>query len=127
MNNKVLLIEDDKDLQEIVSYNFSKEGFVINSCLDGEDAMEMVKHENPDLIILDWMLPNVSGVEILRQIRSIKKYRKIPVIMLTAKNEETDRLKAFDGGADDYISKPFSNAELIARSKAILRLSLIHI
>ena len=121
MNNKVLLIEDDKDLQEIVSYNFSKEGFVINSCLDGEDAMEMVKHENPDLIILDWMLPNVSGVEILRQIRSIKKYRKIPVIMLTAKNEETDRLKAFDGGADDYISKPFSNAELIARSKAILR------
>ncbi|RPH00166.1 MAG: phosphate regulon transcriptional regulatory protein PhoB [Candidatus Pelagibacter sp. TMED153] len=121
MNKKVLLIEDDKDLQEIVSYNFSKEGFVINSCLDGEDAMEMVKNENPDLIILDWMLPNVSGVEILRQIRSIKKYRKIPVIMLTAKNEETDRLKAFDGGADDYISKPFSNAELIARSKAILR------
>ena len=121
MKPKVLLVEDDKDLQGIISYNFSKEGFEIGTCSDGELAMETVINENPDLIILDWMLPNISGVEILRQIRTNKKCKTNPVIMLTAKSEEFDRLKAFDGGADDYITTPFSNAELIARSKAILR------
>ena len=116
MKPKVLLVEDDKDLQGIISYNFSKEGFEIGTCSDGELAMETVINENPDLIILDWMLPNISGVEILRQIRTNKKCKTTPVIMLTAKSEEFDRLKAFDGCADEYITKPFSNAELIARS-----------
>ena len=121
MKHKILLVEDDKDIQEIIEYNFSKEGYEVTKCSDGESAIDLVRHETPDLVILDWMLPNLSGSEILRQIRSSKKLKKIPVIMLTARTEESDKLRAFDTGADDYITKPFSNSELIARTKALLR------
>ncbi len=121
MNKKIILIEDDKDLQEIIKYNFSKEKYDVVLCSDGEEALDLIKHEMPDLVILDWMLPNLSGVEILRQIRASKNLKKIPIIMLTARTEESDKLRAFDTGADDYITKPFSNSELIARTKALLR------
>ena len=124
MKQKVLVVEDDKDIQEIIEYNFTSEGYEVITCSDGEDAVELIRHETPDLVILDWMLPNLSGSEILRQVRSSKKIRKTPIIMLTARTEELDKLKAFDTGADDYITKPFSNAELIARTKALLRRSI---
>ena len=124
MKQKVLVVEDDKDIQEIIEYNFTSEGYEVITCSDGEDAVELIRHETPDLVILDWMLPNLSGSEILRQVRSSKKIRKTPIIMLTARTEEIDKLKAFDTGADDYITKPFSNAELIARTKALLRRSI---
>ena len=124
MKQKVLVVEDDKDIQEIIEYNFTREGYEVITCSDGEDALDLIRHETPDLVILDWMLPNLSGSEILRQVRSSKKIRKIPIIMLTARTEEIDKLKAFDTGADDYITKPFSNAELIARTKALLRRSI---
>ena len=124
MKQKVLVVEDDKDIQEIIEYNFTSEGYEVITCSDGEDAIELIRHETPDLVILDWMLPNLSGSEILRQVRSSKKIRKTPIIMLTARTEEIDKLKAFDTGADDYITKPFSNAELIARTKALLRRSI---
>tara|TARA_A100001015_G_scaffold205624_1_gene229892 strand:+ start:105 stop:800 length:696 start_codon:yes stop_codon:yes gene_type:complete len=124
MKQKVLVVEDDKDIQEIIEYNFTSEGYEVITCSDGEDAINLIRHETPDLVILDWMLPNLSGSEILRQVRSSKKIRKTPIIMLTARTEEIDKLKAFDTGADDYITKPFSNAELIARTKALLRRSI---
>ena len=124
MKQKVLVVEDDKDIQEIIEYNFTREGYEVITCSDGEDALDLIRHEIPDLVILDWMLPNLSGSEILRQVRSSKKIRKTPIIMLTARTEEIDKLKAFDTGADDYITKPFSNAELIARTKALLRRSI---
>lgn len=124
MKQKVLVVEDDKDIQEIIEYNFTSEGYEVITCSDGEDAVNLIRHETPDLVILDWMLPNLSGSEILRQVRSSKKIRKTPIIMLTARTEEIDKLKAFDTGADDYITKPFSNAELIARTKALLRRSI---
>ena len=124
MKQKVLVVEDDKDIQEIIEYNFTSEGYEVITCSDGEDAIDLIRHETPDLVILDWMLPNLSGSEILRQVRSSKKIRKTPIIMLTARTEEIDKLKAFDTGADDYITKPFSNAELIARTKALLRRSI---
>ena len=124
MKQKVLVVEDDKDIQEIIEYNFTSEGYEVITCSDGEDAVDLIRHETPDLVILDWMLPNLSGSEILRQVRSSKKIRKTPIIMLTARTEEIDKLKAFDTGADDYITKPFSNAELIARTKALLRRSI---
>ena len=124
MKQKVLVVEDDKDIQEIIEYNFTSEGYEVITCSDGEDALDIIRHETPDLVILDWMLPNLSGSEILRQVRSSKKIRKTPIIMLTARTEEIDKLKAFDTGADDYITKPFSNAELIARTKALLRRSI---
>ena len=124
MKQKVLVVEDDKDIQEIIEYNFTREGYEVITCSDGEDALDLIRHETPDLVILDWMLPNLSGSEILRQVRSSKKIRKTPIIMLTARTEEIDKLKAFDTGADDYITKPFSNAELIARTKALLRRSI---
>ena len=124
MKQKVLVVEDDKDIQEIIEYNFTSEGYEVITCSDGEDAVDLIRHEKPDLVILDWMLPNLSGSEILRQVRSSKKIRKTPIIMLTARTEEIDKLKAFDTGADDYITKPFSNAELIARTKALLRRSI---
>ena len=127
MKQKVLVVEDDKDIQEIIEYNFTREGYEVITCSDGEDALDLIRHETPDLVILDWMLPNLSGSEILRQVRSSKKIRKIPIIMLTARTEEIDKLKAFDTGADDYITKPFSNAELIARTKALLRRSIDNI
>ena len=118
---KILLVEDDKALQKLIVYNFQKEGFNIETVSDGEEALYFIKENYPDLILLDWMLPNMSGIEIARQLKLNKKSISIPIIMLTAKSEEQDKLRAFEIGADDYITKPFSIAELLARTKAILK------
>ena len=118
---KILLVEDDKSLQQLIVYNFKKEGFKINTISNGDEALYLILENQPDLILLDWMLPNTSGIEIIRQLKINKNTMSIPVIMLTAKSEEPDKLRAFEIGADDYITKPFSTAELLARTKALLK------
>lgn len=121
MGAKVLVVEDEEALSDLLSYNLEKEGFDVAICMDGDDALVMVEEEAPDLVLLDWMLPNVSGIEICRQLRARVETREVPVIMLTARGEEDDRVRGLDLGADDYLTKPFSMSELVARMKAILR------
>ena len=121
MNLRVLIVEDEKALAEILEYNFKKEGYTVDTALDGEIALDKIIFKPPDLIILDWMLPKLSGIELCRKIRSNKKVKNIPIIMLTARGEEQDRLKGLEMGADDYVTKPFSINELLARAKAVLK------
>ena len=121
MNLRVLIVEDEKALAEILEYNFKKEGYTIDTALDGEIALDKIIFKAPDLIILDWMLPKLSGIELCRKVRSNKKIKNIPIIMLTARGEEEDRLKGLEMGADDYVTKPFSINELLARAKAVLK------
>ena len=118
---KVLVVEDEQALSELLEYNLTKEGFAVSVASDGEDALYMVEEETPDIVLLDWMLPNVSGVEICRQLRARGQTRDIPIIMLTARGEEEDRVRGLQTGADDYLTKPFSMGELIARMRAVLR------
>lgn len=121
MNLRVLIVEDEKALAEILEYNFKKEGYTVDTALDGEIALDKIIFKAPDLIILDWMLPKLSGIELCRKVRSNKKVKNIPIIMLTARGEEKDRLKGLEMGADDYVTKPFSINELLARAKAVLK------
>ena len=121
MNLRVLIVEDEKALAEILEYNFKKEGYVVDTASDGEIALDKIIFKAPDLIILDWMLPKLSGIEICKKVRSNKKIKNIPIIMLTARGEEEDRLKGLEMGADDYVTKPFSINELLARAKAVLK------
>ena len=121
MNLRVLIVEDEKALAEILEYNFKKEGYVVDTASDGEIALDKIIFKTPDLIILDWMLPKLSGIELCRKVRSNKKIKNIPIIMLTARGEEEDRLKGLEMGADDYVTKPFSINELLARAKAVLK------
>ena len=121
MNLRVLIVEDEKALAEILEYNFKKEGYAVDTASDGEIALDKIIFKAPDLIILDWMLPKLSGIEICRKVRSNKKIKNIPIIMLTARGEEEDRLKGLEMGADDYVTKPFSINELLARAKAVLK------
>ena len=121
MNLRVLIVEDEKALAEILEYNFKKEGYAVDTASDGEIALDKIIFKAPDLVILDWMLPKLSGIEICRKVRSNKKIKNIPIIMLTARGEEEDRLKGLEMGADDYVTKPFSINELLARAKAVLK------
>ena len=121
MNLRVLIVEDEKALAEILEYNFKKEGYVVDTASDGEIALDKIIFKAPDLIILDWMPPKLSGIELCRKVRSTKKVKNIPIIMLTARGEEEDRLKGLEMGADDYVTKPFSINELLARAKAVLK------
>ena len=121
MNLRVLIVEDEKALAEILEYNFKKEGYEVDTASDGEIALDKIIFKAPDLIILDWMLPKLSGIELCRKVRSTKKVKNIPIIMLTARGEEEDRLKGLEMGADDYVTKPFSINELLARAKAVLK------
>ena len=121
MTAKILIIEDEDPLVTLISYNLEAAGYKVAATRSGDDAMMAVTEERPDLIILDWMLPGVSGIEICRQIRAGSETRALPVIMLTARGEETDRVRGLATGADDYMVKPFSVAELMARVKALLR------
>lgn len=118
---KVLVVEDEEALSHLLSYNLGKEGFEVAISTDGDEALIAVDEEKPDIVLLDWMLPNVSGVEICRQIRARTETREIPVIMLTARGEEEDRIRGLELGADDYVTKPFSMSELVARMRAVLR------
>jgi len=119
----VLIVEDQEALVTMLRYNLEGAGFRVNTAGDGEEALVAASEEVPDLILLDWMLPLMSGIEVCRQLRSKPDTRRVPIIMLTARGEETDKLRGLDSGCDDYITKPFSPAELIARINAVLRRS----
>jgi len=121
MKPYVLIVEDDRSLTELLAYNLDDAGFRTHVVSNGEEVVPTISEEPPDLVILDWMLPNLSGIEICRQIRRNEVTKGMPVIMLTAKGEEADRIRGLDTGADDYVVKPFSPSELIARIKAVLR------
>ena len=121
MKPHVLIVEDEAALVELLRYNLESEGFQVSAANDGEEALTAVSEAKPDLVILDWMLPLVSGLEVCRQIRRKPESRDVPVIMLTARGEEADRVRGLEGGADDYITKPFSPGELVARVRAVLR------
>ena len=121
MKPRILVIEDEPALVEMLRYNLEKEGFDVAAALDGEEGLTAVGETKPDLVLLDWMLPHMSGLEICRQLRRGRETRAIPVIMLTARGEESDRVRALDVGADDYVAKPFSPGELVARIRAVLR------
>ena len=117
----VLIVEDEAALVELLSYNLEKNGFRTRIARDGEEAILAIAETKPDLVLLDWMLPYVSGIEICRRLRRDPETRELPIILLTARGEEGDRIRGLDSGADDYIVKPFSPSELIARVKAVIR------
>ena len=121
MSVKILVVEDDPAIVELITYNLDAEGFNVVSSESGEEAQMLVNEEQFDLILLDWMLPGVSGIELCRRLRQRSETMGVPVIMLTARGEEGDRVRGLATGADDYIVKPFSVAELVARVKAMLR------
>ncbi|MEE3361013.1 MAG: phosphate regulon transcriptional regulator PhoB [Pseudomonadota bacterium] len=119
----VLIVEDEAAQREVLSYNLEAEGFRVAKAVDGEEALLLVEEENPDIIVLDWMLPSVSGIEVCRQLKTRADTRSVPVIMLSARSEEVDRVRGLETGADDYVVKPYSVVELMARVKAQLRRS----
>jgi len=116
-----MVVDDEADLTELITYNLKQEGFAVDSASDGESALAKIKRGTYDLLILDLMLPGIQGMELCRILRDEQKTARLPIIMLTAKGEEVDRVLGLEMGADDYITKPFSPRELIARVKAILR------
>lgn len=121
MKPLVLIVEDEVALVTMLRYNLEKEGFRVAEAGDGEEALTLIAETPPDLVLLDWMLPVMSGVEVCRQLRRKPASRDLPVIMLTARSEESDKLRGLDTGADDYLTKPFSMPELMARVRALLR------
>jgi two-component system, OmpR family, phosphate regulon response regulator PhoB len=121
MNAKVLIVEDEEPLALLLQYNLEAEGFRVTLSNRGDDAEVAISEDPPDLVILDWMLPGLSGIELCRRLRSGKTSRSIPILMLTARGEEQDRIRGLTTGADDYVVKPFSVPELMARVRAILR------
>jgi two-component system phosphate regulon response regulator PhoB len=123
MQPSVLVVEDEPAQREVIAYNLESEGFRVIKTGDGNEALLLIEEEDPDLILLDWMLPGTSGIEICRQIKSKPALRMTPVIMLSARSEEVDRVRGLETGADDYICKPYSVLEMMARVKAHLRRS----
>lgn len=120
-NPTILIVEDEPSQIEVLDYNLGAEGYSIIKALDGDEAILLAEENTPDLILLDWMLPSVSGIEVCRRLRKIPETRAIPIIMLTARSEEDDRVRGLDIGADDYVVKPYAVKELIARINALLR------
>ncbi len=123
MKEKILIVEDEAAIREMLGYTLVKNGFNFEEANDAEAADTLISSDPPDLILLDWMLPGTSGVDFARRLRARAETREIPIIMLTAKGEEGDKIRALDLGADDYVTKPFSTRELVARIKAVLRRS----
>ena len=121
MKEKILIVEDEKDIVKMLEYNLKKEGFRVVDAQDAEDALDLAVREHPDLILLDLMLPGMDGFEVCKALKKESKTSSIPIIMLTAKSQESDKVVGLELGADDYITKPFSPRELIARIKAVLR------
>jgi two-component system phosphate regulon response regulator PhoB len=119
----VLLVEDEKSITTLIKYNLEKEGFKVYCSETGEDALKIIKEKTPDLVILDWMLPDTSGIDVCRQIKIDKKLKNIPVLILTAKGEPDDKIKGLEVGADDYVTKPFNNKELLLRVKSLIKRS----
>lgn len=121
MKPLILVVEDETALVTLLRYNLEREGFRVTAAQDGDEALISASEERPDLVLLDWMLPHRSGIEVCRQLRRNAKMRDVPIIMLTARGEESDRIRGLDTGADDYITKPFSMTELLARVRAVMR------
>lgn len=121
MNPRILLVEDDANLVELIRYNLEKENFEVKVTADGEEALVMAEEERPDVVVLDWMIATLSGIEVCRRLRRAPQTAGIPIIMLTARAEEGDRVRGLETGADDYVTKPFSPRELVARIRALLR------
>jgi two-component system phosphate regulon response regulator PhoB len=117
----ILVVEDEDSLATLLQYNLEKEGYGVAVCADGEEALIRNDERQPDLVVLDWMLPTVSGIEVCRRLRQRSETRNLPIVMLTARGEESDRIRGLDTGADDYVVKPFSMTELTARIRAVLR------
>jgi len=123
MNAKIFIIEDEPSIVKLLKYNLEKEGFIVGFSDNGNEGFKSLKNFDPDILLLDWMLPDLSGIEICKLIKKNEKLSKIPIIMLTARGEEEDKIKGLDSGVDDYMTKPFSFKELLARIKALLRRS----
>jgi two-component system phosphate regulon response regulator PhoB len=123
MQPSVLIVEDDTALSELLQWHFNSEGYDVRVTADGEDALVLVREQLPDLVVLDWMIESLSGVEVCRQLRKAKESAKVPIMMLTARGEEEDKIRGLKTGADDYVTKPFSPRELLARAEALLRRS----
>ena len=121
MKPLVLIVEDEAPLVTLLRYNLEKEGFAVAEAADGEEALLRIAEQKPDAVLLDWMLPRLSGLELCRQIRRAPAWRDLPVIILTARGEEGDRVRGLNSGADDYVVKPFSLGELVARLRAVIR------
>ena len=121
MSQTILVVDDEHDIVELVRYHFVQAGFRVHAAADGKQALEMARRERPDLIVLDLMLPLMGGAEVARLLKQDERTRNIPVIMLTARGEEVDRVVGFELGADDYVVKPFSPRELVLRARAVLR------
>jgi two-component system phosphate regulon response regulator PhoB len=117
----ILVVEDEESLATLLQYNLEKEGYEVALASDGDEALLMVEEKLPDLVVLDWMLPKVSGIEVCRRLRQKPESRNVPIIMLTARGEDSDRVRGLDTGADDYLVKPVSMSELAARIRAVLR------
>ena len=121
MKPTVMIVEDEASLVTMLRYNLEKEGYAVTEANDGEEAITVANETTPDAVILDWMLPRMSGIEVCRQLRRKAETRHVPIIMLTARSEETDKVRGLNVGADDYLTKPFSMPELVARVRALLR------
>jgi two-component system phosphate regulon response regulator PhoB len=120
-SKRLLVVEDDRALVDLLKYHFAKDGFTVTSTPNGDEAMILIQEVNPDLVVLDWMIEGTSGIEVCRRVRRLPGNATLPIIMLTARGEEDDRVRGLDTGADDYMSKPFSPKELLARANALLR------
>ena len=121
MTPLVLIVEDEPGLVTMLRYNLEREGYQVDEASDGEEALLKIEESTPDIILLDWMLPRLSGLEVCRRVRRRTEPRDLPIIMLTARGEEADRVRGLDTGADDYVTKPFSPSELLARIRSLLR------
>mgnify|MGYP003337434728 CR=1 FL=1 len=123
MSASIVTVEDEKPLITLLKYNLEKEGYKVKNAETGQEALQLIKSAIPDIVVLDWMLPDFSGIEICKQIKRDKKLKTIPVLMLTAKSEAEDKIIGFENGVDDYLTKPFNNKELILRIKSLLKRS----
>ncbi len=121
MTDKILVVEDEKPISELIGFHLEKQNYQIKFSYDGESAIQEIEHWLPDLILLDWMLPNISGIEVLKRIKRKDNLKKIPIIMLTAKGQEDDKIRGFELGVEDYVTKPFLPSEILARIKSLLK------
>ncbi|KAF0182611.1 MAG: phosphate regulon transcriptional regulator PhoB [Hyphomonadaceae bacterium] len=121
MTPHVLVVEDEEPIAQLLKYNLEKEGYRVSVAGDGEEALLLADEGKPDLVVLDWMLPKIAGIEVCRRLRSARESRNTPIVMLTARGDEGDRIRGLDTGADDYIVKPFQMSELLARLRAVMR------
>ncbi len=123
IKGRILLVEDDRALVELIDFHLKKAGYETKRTASGEEALLLVRESVPDLVLLDWMIEDISGIEVCRRLRRMSQAKQVPIIMMTARGEETDRIRGLDTGADDYITKPFSPKEMLARVGAVLRRS----